>query len=222
MNRTTLNTNVRKHLSDSHRVPLLETASIYSNTNRIIVDHKDAYIFTVVDTQTHDQIEIQVVPFGRRCMIRINTLGWYDLVKFAKLHKIEPIKGCSIEQSDNESSAIKDGILIFCDNNDHLEITGCSLNMFGYVMQELKPYVEKYIDNYHQDISDIYDSYKPMVRSMYPVSRPVVPNKSNIMQRPMLPTNSVTDNLKREENSLISSSSKKKKTDLWKLNFGVK
>jgi hypothetical protein len=232
MSRAELNTNSKTQNIEANG----SNSSIYSYMNpqmqtqipeRIVVEYRGDWLFTVNDIQTFELVEVQLIPFGKRCLIRFNNLGWFDLVKISKFTQILP----KTEQVSRTPDGIYEdghhkGIAIHCDDGDVLEIIPCSLEMFGSILEQLRPHVERYIDHYHRDISNIYDQYGPRIPWDYRQSIPFTPSyrshppQQRPTQQPIQP--SATDRHRMVEEIRTSPRvpdipHKKKKSDLWKL-----
>ena len=150
MSRSDLNTSSRRYEENKDNASMYSI--VVSSTDRVVVEYRGTLTFVVTDKRTEDFVEVQLMPFGRRCMIRFNDLGWFDLVKIAKFTKATP-KTLHVSTDDTETRTI----VIQCDHGENLEISYCSQEMFGHVLEQLSPYVQKYVDNYQEDISTVYD-----------------------------------------------------------------
>lgn len=165
MNRSELNTSSRRYEENAQN----DNSSMY--TDRIVVESRATYTFVVSDKRTEDFVEVQLLPFGRRCMIRFNDLGWFDLVKIAKFTKATPHTMRCISADESSYDEVR-SIVVECDHHDDLEISYCSQEMFGHILEQLAPFVEKYVDNYQDDITAVYDQYRRPLPFCAPMYRP--------------------------------------------------
>lgn len=194
MDRSQLNTSSRReeddvysHLNFADNTSMYSRVAENSTTNdRVHVQYRGLFLFTVTDERTQDFVEVQLIPFGRRCMIRLNDLGWYDLVDIAKFVKATP-KVSQPSNSDYETQIR--AICIHCNHGEPIEISYCTLEMFGQILEQLRPHVEKYVDHSQDDIAAVYDQYRrapppPFVPFYAPICRPPPPPQQQMVPQP--------------------------------------